>query len=83
MSHRDLESALESAMSNYDHSLDGEGSILTGWVIVAEFMDPDGIPRLETWAAEGLPYWRINGMVQAAADEIIYLIDDPEDVDDE
>lgn len=83
MTYRDLESALEASITAFDHGITEEGSILTGWVVVAEFMDTDGVPRLETWAAEGLPYWRINGMVQAAADEIIYLIEDPEDVEDE
>jgi hypothetical protein len=79
MSHKDAEGELENAITGFERETGSGAALLTGWVVVAEFMDPDGTPRLETWAAEGMPYWRINGMINAASDEVFYL----EEYDDE
>lgn len=72
----DAESALEHAIRAYDKETNGTGALLTGWVIVAEWIDEDGNPDLTAFAREGMPYWRINSLIEAAPMEIVYDDDD-------
>lgn len=74
----DAETALEKAIRAYDKETDGSGALLTGWVIIAEWIDADGHPALTAFAREGMPYWRINALIDAAPMEIVY---DDEDYD--
>ena len=57
-------------------------AIVTGWVIVAEFMTTDGTPDIHAFAADHMPYWKINGMLDAAPHEMGYAYDD-EDADED
>lgn len=57
-------------------------AIVTGWVIVAEFMTSEGAPDIHAFAADHMPYWKINGMLDAAPHEMVYAYDD-EDEDEE
>lgn len=57
-------------------------AILTGWVIVAEFMSTDGTPDLAAFASTGMPYWKINGMIEAAPHEMEYDYEDEEEDED-
>lgn len=86
LGHVDIEQAarnLEQALVEYERAFEGEGSLLTGWVVIAEFLTREGTPHLSSYAARGLPYWRIDGMIDAARDAIGYV--DPIDleIDDE
>jgi hypothetical protein len=72
----DAESALEQAIRAYDKQTDGTGALLTGWVVVAEWIDEHGDPNLTAFAREGMPYWRINALIDAAPMEIVYDDDD-------
>lgn len=72
----DAETTIEHAIRAYDKETDGRGALLTGWVIVAEWIDEDGNPDLTAFAREGMPYWRINSLIEAAPMEIIYDDDD-------
>ena len=69
---QEAEQALEAAIAAYERAADGAGAILTGWVLVAEFMDHTGYPHLAAYAARGLPYWRIDGLIEAAPSAIAY-----------
>ncbi len=72
----DAESALEKAIRSYDKETEGTGALLTGWVVIAEWIDEDGNPDLTAFAREGMPYWRINALIDAAPMEIVYDDDD-------
>ena len=56
-------------------------AIVTGWVVVAEFVDTEGTQDLAAFAANNMPYWKINGMLEAAPYEMNYM--DEEDLEDE
>jgi hypothetical protein len=56
-------------------------ALLAGWVIVAEFINTDGDPDITAFAADGLPYWRVNGLLDAAPYEMGYVGED-EELDD-
>jgi hypothetical protein len=73
------DSDLEQAIINYEKTVQGEGAILTGWVLVAEFIDRNGDPMLSSYARTGMPYWRISGMIDAAPSVMDYAED--EDLD--
>jgi hypothetical protein len=72
----EAESQLESAILAYAQATEEPCSLLTGWVLVGEFMDPDGTPLLSAYASRGLPYWRINGMIEAGSAVICYDCED-------
>lgn len=61
----DEEAALELAILAMEKSQQGDGVLLTGWVLIAEFIDEDGDPVLAGYARSNMPYWRINGMLDA------------------
>ena len=58
-------------------------AIVTGWVIVAEFMTTEGTPDIHAFAAEHMPYWKVNGMLEAAPHEMGYVYDDEDEDEDE
>lgn len=68
----DAEMRLEEAIRGYDADAGDGNAILTGWVVVAEWIDGDGDPNLTAFAREGMPSWRINGLLEAAPFEIVY-----------
>lgn len=68
----DVEKRLEEAIIAYEKDSGGEGVLLTGWVIVAEWINADGEPELSAFAREGMPYWRIDALLEAAPHEIVY-----------
>jgi hypothetical protein len=72
----DAETAIENAIRAYDKETLGTGALLTGWVVIAEWIDEDGHPDLTAFAREGMPYWRINSLIEAAPMEIVYDDDD-------
>lgn len=74
--------ALESAILRHLQVEYENAAIVTGWVIVAEFMTSEGTPDIHAFAAEHMPYWKINGMLDAAPNEMEYAYDD-EDEDEE
>ena len=76
------ESLLEATMLKYLRGIYEDPAIITGWVVVAEFVDSKGTPDLHAFATTGMPYWKINGMLEAAPHEIAYSDEDDEDEDD-
>lgn len=74
------ETALERAIIDYERETDGIGAIITGWVLVAEFITTEGEPQLCAYARSGMPYWRIDGLIEAAPTVMEYEWD--EDFDD-
>lgn len=76
----DVEKRLEEAIRLYDQECNPEDSnaLLTGWVVVAEWINADGEPNLSAFAREGMPHWRINGLLDSAPSTVIY---DEEDED--
>lgn len=72
----DLEKHLESAIIAYDREADGQNALLTGWVVIAEWIDEDGEPAMSAYAREGMPYWRIDGLLSSAPDQFLYVDDD-------
>lgn len=74
--------ALESAILRQLQDEYEDAAIVTGWVVVAEFMTTGGTPDIHAFAAEHMPYWKINGMLDAAPHEMAYVFDD-EDEDEE
>lgn len=73
------EDALEAAILAYLREVYEDPAIVTGWVVIAEFVDSKGMPDLHAFAATGMPYWKINGMLDAAPGEIAYADDDEDD----
>lgn len=69
----DAERTLEQAIIAYDREADGQNAILTGWVLIAEWIDEDGEPSMSAYAREGMPYWRIDGLLSAAPDQFMYV----------
>lgn len=78
MANETAEQMLEQAILNYARVSGVEHGMLTGWVIVAESVDEEGVPALNAYASQGLPHWRINGMIDAAPEQIYYLSEDEE-----
>lgn len=74
--------ALEAAVLRHLQEVYENAAIVTGWVVVAEFMTTEGTPDIHAFAAEHMPYWKINGMLDAGPNEIAYAYDD-EDEDEE
>lgn len=68
----DVEKQVEDAIRAYEKDSGGEGVLLTGWVIVAEWVNGDGEPELSAFAREGMPYWRIDALLEAAPNVIAY-----------
>ena len=80
MSKLEGESLIEEATLRYLREVYEEPpAIITGWVIVAEFVDSQGTPDLHAFAMTGMPYWKINGMLEAAPHEIAYSDEDDDD----
>lgn len=68
----DVEQKIEEAIKAYDHAEGSGNALLLGWVVVAEWVDEDGDPNLTAFARERMPYWRINALLEAGRDEILY-----------
>lgn len=71
--HYDAERMLEQAIIAHDRQIDGGNAILTGWVLIGEWIDADGQPAMSAYAREGMPYWRIDGLLSAAPDQFGYV----------
>lgn len=74
----DAEMRLEEAIRQYEAETDSGNVLLTGWVVVAEWIDENGDPNLSAFAREGMPYWRIDALLEAGPAEMIYDIEDYE-----
>ena len=72
----DAEMRLEEAIREYEAETDSGNVLLTGWVVVAEWIDENGDPNLSAFAREGMPYWRIDALLEAGPSEMIYDIED-------
>lgn len=70
------EALVEAVILRYLREIYENPAIVTGWVIVAEFVDQSGTLALHSSAAYGMPYWKINGMIDAAPREMDYADDD-------
>lgn len=68
----DAETQIENSIRAYEQEIGGDGALLTGWVVVAEWIDADGNPALSAFAREGMPYWRIDALLDAAPETMIY-----------
>ena len=68
----DVEKRVEDAILAYEKDSGGEGVLLVGWVVVAEWVNSDGHPELSAFAREGMPYWRIDALLEAAPNVIVY-----------
>ena len=75
------EEALEKAIVEFERNSEGYGAIITGWVVIAEFIDTNGDPQLSAYARSGMPYWRIDGLIEAAPTAIVYA--DWEEIDED
>ena len=53
-------------------------ALVAAWVVVTEFVTTEGESELTAFATDGLPYWRINGMLDAAPHEMGYVDEDEE-----
>lgn len=73
----DQEMAIESAIINYEQAAsESPASLLVGWVVIAEWVNADGEPELSAFAREGLPHWRISGLLDAAPEAMCYADED-------
>lgn len=46
-----------------------DGAYLTGWVVVAEWMTPDGDPELSMLTSEGMTPWTRRGILSDAMEQ--------------
>lgn len=74
-----VETQIDNAVMTYLREVYENPAILTGWVIVAEFMNTEGTPDLAAFASAGMPYWKINGMIEAAPHEMEYAYEDEDE----
>lgn len=74
----DAETLIERAIKAYEKQTGGDGELLTGWVVVAEWIDANGDANLTAFARERMPHWRINALLEEAPFQIVY-----EDEDDD
>ena len=79
MANESAEELLEQAILNYSRASDDRSAMLTAWIVVGEFIDAEGELRLVAYASQGLPFWRIDGMLNAAADAIEYTLEEEEE----
>lgn len=56
---------LSDAIADTADSIDGDGAICTGWVMVAEWMTADGAPCM-TRLDSALPRWQTVGLLRSA-----------------
>lgn len=75
----DAETLIERAIKAYEKEVGGDGELLTGWVVVAEWVDAHGDPELTAFARERMPHWRISSLLEEAPFHIIYDDDDDDD----
>lgn len=73
----------EAAMLDYLRENYEGVALVTGWVLIAEIMDSEAIPDLVGLAAEHMPYWKINGLIESGRDVIEYAEYADIDVEDE
>lgn len=71
--------AIEKGILRYLQEEYENAAIVTGWVVVVEFMTADGIPDIHAFAADHMPYWKINGMLDAAPHEMCYAYEDADE----
>lgn len=45
-----------------------DGNVITAYVLVVEYMDPDGNRYLKCDWTEGIPEWTRNGLLHAASE---------------
>jgi len=69
----DAEKMIEDAIRAYDADTDSGNALLLGWVVVAEWIDENGDPAISAFAREGMPYWRIDGLMSAAPETLAYI----------
>lgn len=77
-------SALRDAIANLGQFLHDEGSMLTTWHLVCEWMDADGDYWLTSHTDAGTPPWRVNGLLNAVLSgdtNMVIVGADPEDDD--
>jgi hypothetical protein len=75
------EDLVNAAILQYLREVYEDPAIVTGWVVVAEFVDSAGTQDLAAFASNNMPYWKINGMLEAAPYEMNYAEED--DLEDE
>lgn len=76
----DAETQIENAIKAYELESGGDGLLITGWVVVAEWIDENGDATLSAFARERMPYWRIDALLDAGPDALVYE-DWDEDID--
>lgn len=62
--YRDIENELMSAIAADLESVDGEAVTVTGYILVAEVMDDEGVSSVRWTSLGGLPYYRGLGMAE-------------------
>lgn len=72
---------VDAAILTYLRATYEGAALLAGWVVVAEFVNTDGDPDITAFASDGMPYWRVNGLLDAAPYELGYVEED-EELDD-
>jgi hypothetical protein len=77
--HDMAQAALENAIHAYESAMDGDGKIITSWIVVAEWINADGEEVLAAFTSPCLTYWKANGMLEAAPYQIVYEDDDEDD----
>jgi hypothetical protein len=65
--------------------LDKKGAMCTNFVLVAEWVDSNGDFWLSTHGDEGIPPWRVEGLLSYALSEVseTFATDDDEDEDED
>ena len=72
----DAETQIEAAIKAYEKESGGDGALITGWVVVVEWIGENGDPALSAFARENMPYWRIDSLLDAAPEAMLYDDDD-------
>ena len=74
---------LETAMLAYLRENYEGVALVTGWVLITEIMDADAVPDLVGFAAENMPYWKINGLLDSGRDVMEYGEYENAEIEDE
>lgn len=70
MSEREPRDVLADAIASTSRSIDADGAMCTGWVVIAEWTGADGAYWVSRLADEATPRWRLKGLLRDALDDL-------------
>lgn len=80
---RDASSIIKDMLSELASHLDQKGAMCTNFVLVSEWVDSEGSYWLATHGEEGIPPWRVEGMLSYALNNVQEDFGDEDEYEDD